>query len=517
LTNKAVEALLVKHLLSTEQTVPVIAVGWLIYFLIVLLLKGAHNIYMNFKFLLVVFFNISLTIAAGAQVKTVYLSDFGAIANDNRSDQQAFNKAAGYINAHKGNTRLIISQGKYLVGNKPRYSRDEDIPTGAASLNDVMNLMNCNNVTIEGAGNVMIKFEDGLPFGTLPNRPGGADSAVHIGSLFRLTNCTNFSLLNFSADGNNENFRLLKFWGVGNNAYERENEGLFILNCQQVTVNNVSFKGFGRDGAMILQDADKIPVKNIFFTNCSFNNNGRNGLSWCGGENIRLYNCQFNNNGKGKIVTNPSSGLDIEPERNALCKKGIIIKCEFSNNAGYSVVSGYTEASDVTFDSCTITGNSNYALFSGSPGFTFKNTAIAGSCLLTYDAANEKEGMNFTNCTFTDSLVKKKIFAPSYLVAITGRYAKFESCSFTSYKKPVLYTEVKKKKSKEDPENSFFNNCSFNVYFKKASTWGSYAFLVSHSKFVGCTFRSGGYADFKRILNDTEKNVQQQRSIFINN
>ncbi len=472
---------------------------------------------MHLKSFLLLYLSISLTISTTAQVKTVYLSDFGAIANDNRSDQQAFNKAAAYINEHKGNTRLIISRGKYLVGIKPRYSRKEDIPTGATSLNDVMKLQNCNNVTIEGAGNVLIRFADGLPFGTLPNRPGGADSSVHIGSLFRLINCTNISFLNFSADGNNENFKLLKTWGVGNNAYEREHEGLFILNCQQVNANNVSFNGFGRDGAMILQDADKIPVKSIFFTNCSFNNNGRNGLSWCGGENIRLYNCRFNNNGKGKISTNPAAGLDIEPERYALCKKGSIVKCEFINNGGYSVVSGYAEASDVLFDSCTITGNSNYALLCSSSGFIFKNTAIAGCSLLSYDATNEGDGMNFINCSFTDSLVKKKIFTLNYLVAITGRYAKFEGCTFTSYKKPVLYTEVKKKKSREDNENIFFNNCAFNVYFKKPSTWGSYAFLVSHSKFVGCTFRSGGYADFKRILNDPEKNVQQQKSVFVNN
>lgn len=472
---------------------------------------------MNLKFIFLIYLPTSLTISAGAQVKTIYLSDFGAIANDNRSDQQAFNKAAAYINEHKGNTRLIISRGKYLVGLKPRYSRDEDIPTSTASLNDVMQLKNCDNVTIEGVGNVLIRFADGLPFGTLPNRPGGADSSVHIGSLFRLINCTNISFLNFSADGNNENFRLLKTWGVGKNAYEREHEGLFILNCQQVTVNNVSLKGFGRDGTMILQDADQVPVKNIYFTNCSFNNNGRNGLSWCGGENIHLYNCRFNNNGKGKISTNPASGLDIEPERYAPCKKGNIIKCEFSNNAGYSVVSGYADASDVTFDSCIINGNTNYALLCSSPRFTFKNSAIAGGSLLCYDAANEKDGTNIINCSFTDSLAKKKVFTASYLVGITGRYARFESCSFTGYKVPVIYTEIKKKKAKADSENSLFTNCSFNVYFKKASTWGKHGFLVSHSKFVDCTFRSGGYADFKRILNDPEKNVREQKSIFINN
>lgn len=470
---------------------------------------------MNFKLIFLLLITTSLPVLAAAQLKKIYITDFGAKANDKKSDQAAFTKAADFINERKGNTHLVIPRGTYIVGVMPKYSKDVDLLTGAASLKDVLKLKDCNNVVIEGSGVVCIKFDDGLPFGTLPDRKNNADSAVHIGSLFRFINCTNITLQNFNAEGNNENFRLLKFWGAGSNAYEREHEGLFLLNCQQVSVNNVSFNFFGRDGAMILQDADKIPVKDIMFTNCNFNNNGRNGLSWCGGENISLYKCRFNNNGNGKIKTNPAAGLDIEPERQALCKNGRVIKCEFMNNGGNSVVSGYNAASDVVFDSCIIRGNTNYALLCNSPRFSFKNTVIAGCSLLNYDAGNEKDGMNFFNCTFTDSVPKQKIFAPGYLTAITGRYARFTNCDFQGYKIPVLYTEIKKKRARDDDENSLFTGCSFSVYFKKASTWGQYAFLVSHSRFVNCVFKSSGYADFKRILNDSEKNVYQQKSVFI--
>ena len=125
--------------------------------------------------------------------------------------------------------------------------------------------------------------------------------------------------------------------------------------------------------------------------------------------------------------------------------------------------------------------------------------------------------MKFNNCTFTDSLYKQKIFVLNYLTGITGRYAKFTKCSFTSYKVPLLYTEIKKQKSLADNENSVFTNCVFGVYFKKASTWGANAFLVSNSLFVNCTFKSGGYADFKKIVNSPEKNIYQQKSVFVNN
>jgi len=469
---------------------------------------------MNFKFFLLIFLNISLATVAGAQVKTVYLSDFGAVANDNRSDHAAFNKASDYINKRKGNTRLVITGGKYVVGVLPKYSSEQNIPTGAITINDVMHLENCSNIIIEGRGSVSIKFADGIPFGTLPDRKNVTDISVHIGSLFRFINCTGITLLNLKTDGNNEKFKLLKPWGAGNNPYEREHEGLFILNCQEVKVSNVSFNGYGRDGAMILQDADKIPVKNIFFTNCSFNNNGRDGFSWCGGKNVNFYNCFFKNNSVGKIQTNPGSGLDIEPERNALCENGKIINCEFSGNGGYALTSGYATASDVLFDGCTIIGNTNYAMICQSPKYTFNKCTIAGTCLLYYDAGKEADGTNFTNCTFADSVAKKKIYTLNYLVATLGRYIKFTNCDFYSYKVPVIYSEIKKEGGLNKKENTYYKNCSFAAYFMKPSTWQRHAFLVTNAIFDDCIFKTKGYADFTYILADPGRNIYQEKSKF---
>ena len=468
--------------------------------------------YFFLTLILLLIFNADLS----AQVDFISIKDFGAKPNDNISDQVAFNKAAEFINKKQGGVHLIIPEGRYLVG--PSFTKsiqEKDIQTGV--LYDVFMLINCSNVIIEGKGKVLIAFIDNLPFGKLISRPARKDSGVHIGSLFRLKNSKNITIKNIIADGNKEKFRLLKNWGAGSNPYEREHEGIFILNCQNVVVINSTFNNFGRDGGMILQDPENLPAINIHFAKCTFNNNGRNGFSWCGGDSVSFYQCKFLNNGRGKIKTNPAAGLDIEPERYALCKRGSFVKCEFGNNDGYAVTSGYPDASDVTFDSCNIEGNTNYALFCNSPKFSFKNTSIAGCSLLSFDADSEKDGMNFINCTFIDSQLKKKTYTPAYLTGITGRYAKFNNCTFTGTKVPVLYTEIKKKKNMTEKENSLFTNCFFNVYFKKSSTWGNYAFLVSHSNFVDCTFKSAGYANFKRILNDAEKNVHQQKSVFINN
>jgi hypothetical protein len=472
---------------------------------------------MNFKFILLFFCTNVLAYKTQAQVKTIYLSSFGAIANDNKSDHNAFNKAGEYINTHKGNIRLVISKGVYIVGVLPKSNNREDIPIGENSINDVINIKNCNNVTIEGEGKVIIKFADNIPVGTLPNQKNNKDSAVHIGSLFYLTSCTNVKFLNIIADGNNENFKLLKTWGIGNNPYERAHYGLFLLNCQNVFCNNVSYNNFVTDGALILEDEDKIPAKNISFTKCNFNKNGRNGVSWCGGENVNFYKCTFSNNATGKIVTNPGAGLDIEPERNALCKKGVFRKCEFTNNGGYAITSGYETASDVVFDSCIIIGNNVYALICQSPKFIFANSTFAGTCLFTYDSKTEDDGIKVINCTFADSIFKKRVFTLNYLVGILGRYIQFDSCSFNCYKVPILYTEIKKRGELNSTENTSFKNCSFATYFNKPSTWKKHAFLVSNANFENCSFKTTGIAEYKGALNEPGRNIQQKKSIFIGN
>ena len=186
-----------------------------------------------------------------SQQETIHIRDFGAKPDDGLSDQEAFNKAAQYINRKKSGVKLVISAGEYLVG--PGYNYDlplKDIPRGR--LWDVLNLVDCKNITIEGNGKTLVKFKSGIPVGTVPGLPANIDSAVHIGAFIRLTNSSCIRINNIHGDGNNERMRFLKPWGVGDNPYERENDGLFILNCKDVVVTNSSFKNFIRDGSLIL-------------------------------------------------------------------------------------------------------------------------------------------------------------------------------------------------------------------------------------------------------------------------
>ena len=451
---------------------------------------------------------------AFSQVKTISIKEFGAKPGDNLSDQAAFISAAEYINKRKGDVKLVIEAGTYLVGPPYKYN----LPINQLPLSQQWNvfvLNNCKNVIIEGIGKPVIKFLDNIPFGCVPYRSDKKDSSVHIGTLFRFTSCDDISIRNISAHGNNTKFRLLNNWGIGPNPYEREHEGLFITSCRNVTVDNSNFNYFGRDGVIILEDEDKQRTQRVKFSKCEFNYNGRDGVSWCGGADVSFYNCLFNYNASGKIATNPGCGIDVEPERGGECKRGSFLKCTFMGNAGYGMVSMNAGAtSSLVFDSCKIYGNTNYALITNSPYVSFKNSDIIGTSVFSYDAASEETGMKISNCNFRDSLAGQKIQKGAYMLSIQGRYMRFDNCNFTSFIVPSLYTEIRKKRGNNDPENTIFRNCVFNANFKKFSTWSGWAFLVSHSHFIGCSFNSGGVADFKGILGQGEKNIYQQNSRF---
>lgn len=466
----------------------------------------------NFLVLIIVFLRFN---NAFGQTHVVSIIDFGAAPNDQKSDQLAFNAAAKYINKRKGFTKLIIPTGSYLVG--PIYNYNQKIKSiSRGRLWDVLNLENCDSVVIEGGKDARIKFNSGIPVGTVPGLSQNTDSAVHVGAFIRLTNSKNITVKNLHANGNNSQFRLLKTWGAGTNPYEREHDGLFLLNCQNIQVLNSSFNYFVRDGVMILQDKDKMPVKNITIINSKFNNNGRNGLSWCGGENVNFANCQFNFNATGKIVTNPACGIDIEPERGAKCRNGSFTDCLIEGNGGYALGSGYAEASNVTFKNCKFIGSSNYSIFCQSPAFVFKDCTIAGTSMFTYNSYNRANGTQLINCKIVDSIADKKIFKENYLLAVKGRYVSFSGCDFKTYSVPIVYTEISKKSGKKDGENTLFENCIFTANFKKKSTWGNLALLTSNSKFKNCKFYSTGLADFNSNLKSSEKNIEIENTPSVN-
>lgn len=440
-------------------------------------------------------------ISFGVSYNPINIADYGAIPNDGLNDYAAFKKISDTINARGGNTVVNFNQqGQYDI--RPPYLDTYPDSIQTNSQWDVFSLSNCTNVTFNSIGVVTIKLMNNVPFGVK-----SVGQHAHIGSLFRFTNCTYITVNGIIGDGNMDGMHLLGNYGVGRNPYELEHEGVFILNSGNVTVTNSTFKNFGRDGIMMLQETVGTRTKKNYFYNSKFNDNGRNGFSWLGGDSTNFKQCEFIGNAQGRISENPGSGLDIEPERNSLCTEGIFTTCKFSDNAGYSVVTGsLDEAYNFTFDGCEIYNFQNLSLYVASPYFYFRNTRFVGKMLLNFFEVNYANSPSFINCSFSDSLAGYINDRGSYMIAF-GRYAKFSSCNFVSYGSMFCYSEG---------DSVVFDRPIFNALFTTPTNFGNNCFALSGTIFNNATFKNVPYPNYLNILTDTSRHITLNRCTFKN-
>ncbi len=118
--------------------------------------------------------------------------DFGAKGDGKTDDHEAFRRAARFINNRKGNVKLVIPNGTYLVGKKLDrplhlgrkfwYDENFDVPDSI----DLFRIKNSSNITIEGGSSTLLKVHDGVKFGsfdpftgTVPDANAPAPKVTH--------------------------------------------------------------------------------------------------------------------------------------------------------------------------------------------------------------------------------------------------------------------------------------------------------------------------------------------------
>lgn len=113
--------------------------------------------------------------------------------------------------------------------------------------------------------------------------------------------------------------------------------GISILEASGIRISNCTFRNFWGDGICTLARS-ATPAKssmNVYIDGCTFENNRRQGLSICYGENYTINNCVFRNT-KGAL---PESGVDVEPAGNTWYAKNITFnKCTFENNNSTGII-----------------------------------------------------------------------------------------------------------------------------------------------------------------------------------
>jgi hypothetical protein len=416
------------------------------------------------------------------------IKSFGAKGDGKTNDHEAFQKAAAFFNARGGNGKLVISKGTYVVGKQKFNKNTKQKPVYEGQ--DLLLFNKIKNLTIEGSEQTIIKYKNDLYFGSFNPSTGKpyqnkgnfyiSSYIAHIKNVVELIDCQSIRIKNLELDGNSGNFILGGTWG--DSGWQLSHSGIWITQSTQITIEKVHAHHFGLDGIVISNNTgDKREKDAIIITNSIFEYNGRQGLSWVGGNDLTVIKSGFNHTGQGRISSSPGAGVDIEAEVGSV-RNGKFIESQFINNKGCALLADTGPSSDCVFVNCLFWGVDLWSLWVRKPRFTFDNCNFYGSIVHGYNAESDSDATLFRNCTFEDKPYKNKEAYGNYLVE--SNYAKrmrFEGCNFRANKKNLMWMDINRDAKPE--EKYQLVNCNF--YFQ-----GEVPPINHAINLVNCTFKA---------------------------
>lgn len=160
---------------------------------------------------------------------------------------------------------------------------------------------------------------------------------------------------------------------------------------------------------------DTNQMKGSYFKRCTFQDAGRNIISYTGGYNCVFEDCEtwragnnaYGINGKG---SGPASCLDVESEGGKIGRL-TFLRCKFMHGGDVAVVGGFNNKSDITnvqFIDCIMhceTGS--YAFINYARNCTLKGCTIYGGVSL--DTSSKQEPTKLIDCTFYNRVDNKYI------------------------------------------------------------------------------------------------------------
>jgi Pectate lyase superfamily protein len=432
-----------------------------------------------------------LFFAARSQTYVVRdIKSFGAKGDGKADDQPAFKSAAEFFNSRGGNGKLTIPKGIYMVGsqvftggklNKPAYLGD-----------DVLHFTSIKNFSIEGAAGSILKYKSGLRLGAFSPETGkqfihqnpsfvNSSYMAILGNCIFFQSCSSIQVSRLVLDGNNQN--ILLGGSYGDAGRQIPHNGIFIINSKGILINNINAHHFGLDGIIIANKESNIS-DSISLTNCTFEYNARQGLSWIGGNQLTVKNCKFNHMGRGKFFSLPGAGLDIEEETGPI-SNGAFENCEFVDNAGCGMVAGSGNSSNCTFSNCTFWGTTSWSIWVTKPNYSFHHCNIYGSIVHGYNSPSTSEATKFDSCLFTDKPYNGNPPYGGYLVVSDGANRMgFMNCTFISNTKKLCWFTSSGKSAEEKYQ---LTNCSFSINNTNLNA-GDFVAIIRGATLKNCTF-----------------------------
>ena len=350
----------------------------------------------------------------------------GAKGDGITDDTNAFLALTAEVNRRKGGVTVLIPSGTYMVGRQTGNSKNSDGNIYRYNGEDIMLFNNCvKPIIVQGSGAIM-KHPDGMLFGGFDQNSKAVDSgeiagtAAITGYMAGGSYCQQLTINGLELDGNNVNYVLGGNWGAKpSDGRQTRSYGLYLIGCASVSVDSVNSHNFGLDGLYIKspdQNEKNAPLPHSF-TNCSFQYNGRQGVSWSGGKGMTFTNCKMNHTGyavnvpsKVLVSSAPGAGIDIEEEM-GVCRQGQFVNCEFVHNIGPSMYAGAGlgkqlnetfELPTAAFRGCTFWNFHNYAVIPDYPSMSFMDCKIYGGTISAYQDGNSAHAPSFDSCQFED-------------------------------------------------------------------------------------------------------------------
>lgn len=342
---------------------------------------------------------------------TIHIKDFGAVGNGTTNDTKAFQKASAYLQVNGGT--LIIDPGTYIVG---KQKLSGSYQAGSAYFAEpILEFKSATEPIIVTGYNAVLKAADVLKYGFFNPITGQPDSVGKEGNrssyyataymFINAVGCKSVTIKGLTLDGNSGNLII----GPAHEdiGIQLMATGIRMYNNKLVDIEDCYIHHCGLDAIIIawegLKNTDPIyphTIKNVIARY-----NGRQGISWVGGNNLTVINSEFSSTGKAMnnnmpVVSKPSAGIDIEIE-NSIIRNGNFINCLVSDNAGPSLSSIGHDTYNINFKKCTFIGTTNSAAYPRSQCFSFDSCTFVGKVERILGAVDKTKATSFKDCLFT--------------------------------------------------------------------------------------------------------------------
>jgi hypothetical protein len=398
--------------------------------------------------------------------RNVKLSDFG-ISAANSNNTEGFLKLSEWLKGKK-DISITFPKGIYYIGQQKNSPK-----TVVENIQNIFTIENASGITIIGNG-AKIKYVDRLMYGafeigskkkmTHNTAFSKAENAAYPGNCIKIYNSNNINISNLELDGNIEKMIIGGRYGdVGIQLWHR---GFYIINSYDVRLKQVNVHHFGLDGIELSNEilkTGKSPYQ-LTLSNVSCKYNGRQGISWVGGNGLFIENSTFSYSGRANICSAPGAGIDIEPEV-AMCKNGLFVNCKFEDNCGPGFVSDLykLKTANIVFNACTFYGTTACAVWAHNADIHINNSTIIGQILSPAGGGeNEKTVINHCDIYDYNSQTNKKAFFTNFLIDAGGGQKFYEIVGSTFYLKYAKLCYIESGSAAEASMPLFKNN---TVYF----------------------------------------------------